>query len=103
LVTGLGSLQFWNAIPLTGFLPDDELASRPYPMKPNRSIQPVPTDKGAQEQISGPDFARDCQAENAATFDFEKLAAGANCILIRFGSNLYSLRKTRTGRLVLNK
>jgi|GEM_PF-5947059 len=72
-------------------------------MKPNQSTPPVPIDKGAQELLAGLDLVGDCQAESAATFDFDKLAAGANCILIRFGSNLYSLRKTRTGRLVLNK
>jgi len=43
------------------------------------------------------------QSVEHATFEFEDLAAGTSCIQIRSGQNLYTLRKTRTGRLVLNK
>jgi hemin uptake protein HemP len=72
-------------------------------MNQNRSDRPVTTDARADAEVDGPDSVRNCHPEGAATFDFDELAGSANCIHIRFGPNLYSLRKTRTGRLVLNK
>jgi hemin uptake protein HemP len=62
------------------------------------------TNVRADEDVIEQASVRDCHPEGgAATLDFDELAGGANCIHIRFGPNLYSLRKTRTGRLVLNK
>lgn len=49
------------------------------------------------------DHQRGCQPVDPATYNFDDLAAGTSCIQIRFGQNLYTLRRTRTGRLVLNK
>lgn len=36
-------------------------------------------------------------------FDYDELSGGSGIVHIRFGESVYSLRRTRTGRLVLNK
>jgi hemin uptake protein HemP len=60
-------------------------------------------DQGPEFGAELRDLERDCQSIDPATYNFEDLAAGTSCIQIRFGQNLYTLRRTRTGRLVLNK
>ena len=35
--------------------------------------------------------------------DFEELAQGQQCILIRLAGETYTLRKTQSGKLILNK
>ena len=38
-----------------------------------------------------------------ATYDFEELSKGSHCILIRLAAEVYTLRKTQSGKLILNK
>jgi hemin uptake protein HemP len=45
----------------------------------------------------------DCIELSPSTYDFEHLACGAKSIMICLGMTLYTLRRTRTGKLVLNK
>lgn len=40
---------------------------------------------------------------NVKSFDFESLAEGGVCIRILLGSEAYTLRKTQSGKLILNK
>lgn len=37
------------------------------------------------------------------SLDFEELAQGQQCILIRLAGETYTLRKTQSGKLILNK
>ena len=37
------------------------------------------------------------------SLDFEELAQGQHCILIRLAGETYTLRKTQSGKLILNK
>ena len=39
----------------------------------------------------------------AVSLDFEELAQGQQCILIRLAGETYTLRKTQSGKLILNK
>lgn len=50
------------------------------------------SDKTAQNKLS-------C----LASLDFEELAQGQQCILIRLAGETYTLRKTQSGKLILNK
>ena len=72
-------------------------------MNQSRPDQPNAADHGSETSGEISDSASDSGSVVSLTFDFEELAGAANCIHIRFGLNLYTLRKTRTGRLVLNK
>lgn len=36
-------------------------------------------------------------------YEFEDLSRGAQCILIRIAGEVYTLRKTQSGKLILNK
>lgn len=40
---------------------------------------------------------------NPVLLDFEELAQGQQCILIRLAGETYTLRKTQSGKLILNK
>lgn len=42
-------------------------------------------------------------AECPAILEFEQIANGANSLLIRLGTEIYTLRKTHSGKLILNK
>ena len=39
----------------------------------------------------------------AVSLDFEEIAQGQQCILIRLAGETYTLRKTQSGKLILNK
>lgn len=42
-------------------------------------------------------------AERPAILEFEQIANGANSLLIRLGTEIYTLRRTQSGKLILNK
>jgi hemin uptake protein HemP len=42
-------------------------------------------------------------AEGPAILEFEQIANGANSLLIRLGTEIYTLRRTHSGKLILNK
>lgn len=49
------------------------------------------------------DALRERGSPGFATYDFEILSRGAQCILIRIAGEIYTLRKTQSGKLILNK
>ncbi|MDA1230060.1 MAG: hemin uptake protein HemP [Planctomycetota bacterium] len=66
-----------------------------------RTSEPESKKQDAADAVLNPD---DVHALNDSfSYDFEQLAGGAKCIVIRLGETMYTLRKTRTGKLVLNK
>ncbi len=42
-------------------------------------------------------------AVNIAIYDFEQLSQGSHYLLIRLAGETYTLRKTQSGKLILNK
>ena len=40
---------------------------------------------------------------NITTYDFEQLSQGSHYLLIRLAGEIYTLRKTQSGKLILNK
>lgn len=40
---------------------------------------------------------------NIATYDFDQLSRGNHYLLIRLAGETYTLRKTQSGKLILNK
>ena len=38
-----------------------------------------------------------------AVHEFHTLSNGAHCVLIRLGNEVYTLRRTSSGKLILNK
>lgn len=54
-------------------------------------------------------MASSCGGEGAShsviarVYDFEELAVGASSVTICIGQSLYTLRRTRAGKLILNK
>lgn len=67
---------------------------------------PEPSPADAQENPQTPD---DSQPTPPAVdteipeFQFEGLSQGAACVRIKLGAEVYTLRKTRAEKLVLNK
>jgi hemin uptake protein HemP len=77
-------------------------------MTQNHPDRPGSADDRTDDRTDEPGDVLDAEGQTASVdpasaYAFEDLAGAANCIQIRFGLNLYTLRKTRTGRLVLNK
>ncbi len=60
-----------------------------------------------QRKPKGPgEEAVDCPDEastNIASYDFEQLVQGSHYLLIRLAGETYTLRKTQSGKLILNK
>ncbi len=51
-----------------------------------------------------PDLASDTPRANGPTMiDFDQISSGANSLLIRLGNEIYTLRRTQSGKLILNK
>jgi hemin uptake protein HemP len=71
-------------------------------MTGNRSDQ-----SSAAHARKAADTMRDETTQNKlpciVSLDFEELAQGQHCILIRLAGETYTLRKTQSGKLILNK
>ncbi len=53
---------------------------------------------------SRPELASDTSRSNGPTMiDFDQISSGANSLLIRLGNEIYTLRRTQSGKLILNK
>ena len=52
---------------------------------------------------SSADDASSQKLLSPVALDFEELAQGQQCILIRLAGETYTLRKTQSGKLILNK
>lgn len=70
------------------------------------------TGKRSDQSLSShPRKAADANAEDSGQYklsgvislDFEDLAQGHPCVLIRLAGETYTLRKTQSGKLILNK
>ena len=72
-------------------------------MSQSNPVREESNDEESDHRAGARNSGVDPESVNFSIYDFDELAGGANCVLIRFGMNLYTLRKTRTGRLVLNK
>jgi len=70
----------------------------------------IMTNKGADRSqrtsrrtgVEPDDIDKDVSA-GIATYDFEALSQGSHYILIRLAGEVYTLRKTQSGKLLLNK
>lgn len=72
-------------------------------MNSSHPVRKNSVNNGNEKHFGPGDPESEGESVDPSTYEFEKLAGAANCIHIRCGPNLYTLRKTRTGGLVLNK
>ncbi len=55
-----------------------------------------------RRSVEPDDVVKDVSA-SLATYDFEDLSQGNHCLLIRLAGEVYTLRRTHSGKLILNK
>lgn len=71
------------------------MTDEPSQSKPRAANDAVTARSGQMGETSA--------AERPAILEFEQIANGANSLLIRLGTEIYTLRRTQSGKLILNK
>lgn len=60
-------------------------------------------DRNSEGSLPDDRYLAEHKGKSTPVFDFEKLSGKELVVLIRLGNEVYELRKTKTGKLVLNK
>ena len=76
-------------------------------MQKNERQEQVPTASGQSESGSPASRTGPCATgashEDGVTIDFDEISRGSKRVQIRFRGQVYQLRTTRNGKLILNK
>lgn len=77
------------------------LHDSPQPRSPSLTPQHPKDDEQPQRKAQTPD--QTSPEELLPTIDFEEIAQGSNTVLIKFQGSVYTLKRTKNQRLILQK